>query len=65
MPHRRSARTRRDPFLETVEREPTILSQVPSRQSSVLRVCKPACSLSGSVGSLLGPCPIDTWSEPS
>lgn len=64
MPHRSSS-TRRDQFFETAECEPTILSQVTSRQASVLWDCKLACRPSESVGSLLGPWPIDTWSEPS
>jgi hypothetical protein len=61
----RSASTRRDQFFETVESQPTNLSQLTSRQVSALRACKPVCRWSESVGSLLGLWLIDTWSEPS
>jgi hypothetical protein len=67
MPDRRFGSTRRDQFSESVEYEPraAILLQVRSRQDSVPRVCKLACRLTESVGSLLGPWLTDRWSEPS
>jgi hypothetical protein len=65
MPDHRSATTGRDQFFETVECQPTILSQVTLRQGPVLRGRKPACRLSVSFGSLHGLRQIATWSEPS
>jgi hypothetical protein len=65
MPHRRFASTRPDRFFETVQGQPTIPSQVTSRQGFVLRACKPACRLSVSIGSLQAVWLIATWSDAS
>jgi hypothetical protein len=63
MPHRLMASSRPDQFFETVEGQPTILSQVTSRQGFVFWACKPACRSSVSLGSLQGVWLIATWSD--
>jgi hypothetical protein len=65
MPHRRFASARPDQFFETVQGQPTIPSQVTSRQGFVFWACNPACRPSVSIGSLQGVWLIATWSDAS
>jgi hypothetical protein len=65
MADRRPAGIRRVNSVAMVEREPPILSHVTWRLGLRRGACKPACTLSEPVGSLLGIWQIDTWSEPS
>jgi hypothetical protein len=61
MPDRRPAGIRRDQSVARVERKPPTLWRLGPRRAA----CKPACTPSESMGSLLGLWLIDTWSEPS
>lgn len=65
MPHRLIASTRPDQFFETVEGQPTILSQVTSRQGFVFWAFKPACRSSVSPGGLQAVSLIPTWGDAS